>query len=161
MIWTSLQQCLALLTRMKVFHSSCQESFLMQRTELLCCRLFWTTHICFQVCMVFGCRITKHSFYLPPPFSALPAFEWASLEQRQVNSLAAFSQCGNQWWSVHEQGENLESGDDSQKQCVFWPVSEGMEPEGVSHTGLVTKSQDIPELLLRLTFYQVSWSRTV
>jgi len=59
---------------------------------------------------------------------------------------------------VQEQLENLESDDDSQKQCIFCPVSEGMEPEGVSYTGIVTKLQDIPELLLCPIFYHVSWS---
>lgn len=79
---------------MQVFHSSCQEPFLMQRTELPCWRLFfwttWTTYICFQVCMVFGFRSIEHSFYLPPLFSALLAFEWVSLEQRQLNSWLLF-----------------------------------------------------------------------
>lgn len=87
----SLQQCLVLLKQMKVFHSSHQESLLMQNTELPCWKLFsWNTHICFQVCMVFGCSL-EHSFYhLPPLFSALAAFEWVSLEQRQANSWLLF-----------------------------------------------------------------------
>lgn len=49
----------------------------------------------------------------------------------------------------------MESGDNSQKH-VFCLISERMEPEGVSYTELVTKSQDSPELLLYQPFTKCS-----
>lgn len=69
---------------MKIFHISCEESFLMQRTELPCGRLLsWTAHI-----RVFCCRSIEHVFCL-----LLSALEWVNLEQ--MNSCLLFLNAGS------------------------------------------------------------------